>query len=79
MLKNHFINLRRETSLDTVKTLLAYGYIIEPPSQDIEEGVRKHTSGKKNYSLLITFFVVLFSISCILLTFVRIVNFYMNN
>ena len=47
MLKNHFINLRRETSLDTVKTLLAYGYIIEPPSQDIEEGVRKHTSGKK--------------------------------
>jgi hypothetical protein len=66
MLKNHFINLRRETSLDTVKTLLAYGYIIEPPSQDIEEGVRKRTSGKKKLLLLDNFFCCcLFSISCV--------------
>ena len=43
-----FIKHYRETSLDTVKTLIAYGYIIEPPAQDLEEGVRKHTSGKKN-------------------------------
>ena len=48
IIKNIFVNLRRETSLDTVKTLLAYGYIIEPPALDLEEGVRKHTSGKKN-------------------------------
>lgn len=31
----------KETALDTVKTLLAYGYIIEPPPQEFEENNRK--------------------------------------
>lgn len=39
-----------ETSLDTVKTLLAYGYIIEPPVQDNEEGNKKSKAGNLNVS-----------------------------
>ena len=41
-----FKTINRETSLDTVKTLLAYGFIIEPPVQDFEEGLKKRKSGK---------------------------------
>jgi len=36
----------RETSLDTVKTLLAYGYIIEAPVQSDESGVQIKALGK---------------------------------
>lgn len=36
----------RETAFDTVKTLLAYGYVIEPPSNDVEESIRKRLQGK---------------------------------
>lgn len=35
----------RETASDTVKTLLAYGYQIEPPSQEFEDNMAKRASG----------------------------------
>jgi hypothetical protein len=35
----------RETASDTVKTLLAYGYQIEPPSQEFEDNLAKRASG----------------------------------
>ena len=39
----------RETALDTVKTLLAYGYLIESPAQDAEDQMhKKNASGKTN-------------------------------
>ena len=44
-----------ETSLDTVKTLLAYGYIIEPPVQDTDEGSKKHNAGKYSIYVIVFF------------------------
>ena len=41
--KYYFLN--RETALNTVKTLLACGYIIEAPAHDVEEVIRKRLSG----------------------------------
>jgi hypothetical protein len=48
--KNKNLPACSETSLDTVKTLLAYGYIIEPPVQDNEEGNKKSKAGNLNVS-----------------------------
>jgi hypothetical protein len=31
--------------MNTVKTLLAYGYIIEAPTHDVEELIRKRLNG----------------------------------
>ncbi len=50
----------RETSLDTVKTLLAYGYIIEPPNTSDENGAQVKTLGKKNGVLVIVCWQVVF-------------------
>lgn len=38
----------RETALDTVKTLLAYGYLIEPPTQDLDDPVHKKSAASKS-------------------------------
>jgi hypothetical protein len=50
--KKKTLNLNyRETATDTVKTLLAYGYIIESPAHDIEEIIRKRLIGIYSYSV----------------------------
>jgi hypothetical protein len=46
----------RENSLDTIKTLLAYGYILEPPIEDVDENARKKASGKIFILLILIIF-----------------------